>query len=131
MRAARALVIAVAGLATLALTACAGPQPVKTVTAAPSPAVTVSATATPRPSDALTPLGAWTVCYSFLTRYASRSDTSFVIPQLRTYDPQWVTAANGGQLVQISSAAAPDDWSCTVTGTAGIPQIVSWSQGGG
>jgi hypothetical protein len=121
---------AIAVLVTLvALTSCSSPQPTTTVTAAPSPAVTVTATASAAPGDPLTSLDAWTVCYAFLTRYASRSDTSFVIPQLRSYEPQWVTVATGALQVQISPAGQPGDWTCTVAGTVGAPQILSWSDG--
>jgi hypothetical protein len=124
---ARIPLVTIAALATLTLVACSSPQPIATVTSAPLPAVTVTATATPNPDDALTSLGAWTVCYSFLTRFASKSDITFVIPQLRTYDPKWITPTAQGQQVQISPANLPGDWTCTVTGTAGIPKILSWS----
>jgi hypothetical protein len=121
----RYTLIAAAALLTSVLTACSSPAPTQTVTAAPLPAVTM--TAAPVAGDALTSLDAWTVCYSFLTRYASRSDTGFIIPQLRSYDPQWVTTTPQGFQVQISPANLPGDWTCTVTGTRGAPQIVSWS----
>lgn len=120
--------LAVAGLVgvSVALSACSAPQPVKTVTAAPSPAVTV--TATPSPADNLTSLEAWTVCYSFLTAYVGEHQSAdYSIPQLRTYDPKWVTASGSGFQVQISPANLPGDWTCIVTGTAGTPKITQWS----
>ena len=106
--------------------ACSSPQPVKTVTAEPLPAVTVTATATPVATDALTSLDAWTVCYGFLTRYTSRSQTDFVIPGLRTYDPRWVTASGAVYKVQVDDSGV---FTCDVTGTVGAPNIVQWSDG--
>ncbi len=104
------------------------PQPVRTVTAAPSPAVTVTATATPAPDDVVDPLVAWTVCYSFLTAYAGEHEqANYVIPELRTYDPQWVTVEGSGLKVQISPANYPGDWTCWVTGTLAAPKITQWT----
>ena len=120
--------LVIAGLigACVTLAGCSAPQPVTTVTAAPSPAVTV--TATPSPGDALTSLDAWTVCYGFLTAYAGEHEAvGFSIPELRSYDPKWVTASDGGYQVQISPANLPGDWTCWISGTVGAPKITKWT----
>ena len=124
MRTHVAALLWVMGTIGVALSACSAPLPTTTVRA-PGPTVTVTATAVPDSAAPLDPLGAWTVCYGFLTRYADRQGDGFVIPQLRSYDPQWVTPSAGGFQVQIS----PDGtgWGCQVSGTAGTPVIESWT----
>ena len=116
-----ATLLIIGGAMTL-LNGCSAPLPATTVTAA---APTVTATPSHEPADALTPLTAWSVCYGFLTRYADRQATGFVIPQLRSYDPKWVTASAGRYQVQLS----PDQtgWGCDVSGTLGAPRIESWT----
>jgi hypothetical protein len=121
---ARASGIALMGAALTAfLVGCtaAPPSPVTT----PGPTVTVTTTATQDPAEPLSVLGAWSVCYGFLTRYVSSSDTTVTIPQLRSYDPKWVTQA--GDAFQVSLSPDGTGWGCTVTGTVAAPQITEWT----